>query len=65
MRTISSSELRIRLGRYLALVCKGETIAVTYRGIVVALIVPLTSKEKKTHAAMGKPTSKKILRGPR
>jgi prevent-host-death family protein len=40
MRTIGSRELRSRLGRYLGLVGKGETIIVTYRGKPVAHLVP-------------------------
>jgi prevent-host-death family protein len=40
MRTVSSRELKNRLGRYLGLVGKGETILVTGRGKPVALLVP-------------------------
>lgn len=40
MRTVSSRELRNRLGRYLDLVGKGEIIIVTCRGKTVAHLVP-------------------------
>lgn len=40
MKTVGSRELKNRLGRYLALVGKGETIIVTDRGRPVAHIVP-------------------------
>jgi prevent-host-death family protein len=41
MRTVGSRELKNRLGRYLGLVGKGETIIVTDRGKPVARLVPL------------------------
>jgi prevent-host-death family protein len=47
MKTIGSRELRTRLGRYLRLVRKGETIVVTNRGRVVARLVPLASEKEK------------------
>jgi prevent-host-death family protein len=40
MRTVGSRELKNRLGRYLGLVGKGETIIVTDRGKPVARLVP-------------------------
>ena len=40
MRTVGSRELKNRLGRYLGLVGKGETIIVTDRGKPVARIIP-------------------------
>jgi prevent-host-death family protein len=40
MKTVGSRELKNRLGRYLAMVRKGETIIVTDRGKAVAQIVP-------------------------
>jgi prevent-host-death family protein len=40
MKTVGSRELKNRLGRYLALVGRGETIIVTDRGKPVARIVP-------------------------
>jgi prevent-host-death family protein len=40
MRTVGSRELKNRLGRYLGLVGKGETIVVTDRGKPVARLVP-------------------------
>lgn len=40
MRTVGSRELKNRLGAYLKLVGKGETLIVTDRGKPVARIVP-------------------------
>jgi prevent-host-death family protein len=40
MKTVGSRELKNRLGRYLGLVRKGESILVTDRGKPVAHIVP-------------------------
>ena len=40
MRTVGSRELKNRLGRYLSLVGKGETIIVTDRGKPVARLIP-------------------------
>ena len=40
MKTVGSRELKNRLGRYLGLVRRGETIIVTDRGKTVAHIVP-------------------------
>jgi prevent-host-death family protein len=40
MKTVGSRELKNRLGRYLGLVPKGETIVVTDRGKTVAHLVP-------------------------
>jgi prevent-host-death family protein len=40
MRTVGSRELKNRLGRYLGLVRRGETIIVTDRGKPVARMVP-------------------------
>jgi prevent-host-death family protein len=40
MRTVGSRELKNRLGRYLGLVGRGETIIVTDRGKPVAHLVP-------------------------
>lgn len=40
MKTVGSRELKNRLGRYLGMVGKGETIIVTDRGKPVARIVP-------------------------
>jgi prevent-host-death family protein len=40
MKTVGSRELKNRLGRYLKLVGKGETLIVTNRGKQVARIVP-------------------------
>jgi prevent-host-death family protein len=43
MKTVGSRELKNRLGRYLKLVGKGETLIVTDRGKPVARIVPTDS----------------------
>jgi prevent-host-death family protein len=43
MKTVGSRELKNRLGRYLKLVGKGETLIVTVRGKPVARIVPTDS----------------------
>jgi prevent-host-death family protein len=43
MKTVGSRELKNRLGRYLRLVGKGETLIVTDRGKPVARIVPTDS----------------------
>lgn len=40
MRTVGSRELKNRLGKYLALVGKGETLVVTDRGKPVAQLAP-------------------------
>jgi prevent-host-death family protein len=50
MRTVSSTELKNRLGAYLKLVGKGETLIVIDRGKPVARIVPTdsTQGESKT-----------------
>jgi prevent-host-death family protein len=40
MKTVGSRELKNRLGRYLAMVGKGETIIVTDRGKPVARLLP-------------------------
>ena len=45
MRAVGSRELRSRLGRYLRLVGKGETIIVTERGKPVARLVPLSPRQ--------------------
>lgn len=42
MKTVGSRELKNRLGRYLGLVRKGETIVVTDRGKTVAHLTPPT-----------------------
>jgi prevent-host-death family protein len=46
MKTVGSRELKNRLGRYLGLVRKGETIIVTDRGKAVARILPPSPDEK-------------------
>lgn len=46
MRTVGSRELKNRLGRYLKLVGKGETLIVTDRGKPVARMVPADPNEQ-------------------
>lgn len=43
MKTVGSRELKNRLGQYLKLVSRGETLIVTDRGRPVARIVPTNS----------------------
>ena len=50
MKTVGSRELKNRLGRYLGLVSKGETIIVTDRGKPVARLVPPVSDSDKTYS---------------
>jgi prevent-host-death family protein len=47
MKTVGSRELKNRLGRYLGLVRRGETIIVTDRGKTVAHLTPPMSAEDK------------------
>jgi prevent-host-death family protein len=47
MRTVGSRELKNRLGRYLGLVGKGETIIVTDRGKPVARLLPPEPEQAK------------------
>jgi prevent-host-death family protein len=47
MRTVGSRELKNRLGRYLGLVGKGETIIVTDHGKPVARLVPPPTEPDK------------------
>ncbi len=46
MKTVGSRELKNRLGRYLGLVRRGETIIVTDRGKTVAHLVPPAPKRE-------------------
>ena len=48
MKTVGSRELKNRLGRYLGLVRKGETIIVTDRGKTVAHLTPPASEKQET-----------------
>jgi prevent-host-death family protein len=48
MKTVGSRELKNRLGRYLGLVRKGETIIVTDRGKAVAHLTPPACKGVET-----------------
>jgi prevent-host-death family protein len=50
MRTVGSRELKNRLGRYLGLVGRGETIIVTDRGKPVARLVPPEPEPKTTYS---------------
>ena len=50
MRTVGSRELKNRLGRYLGLVGKGETIIVTDRGKPVARIIPPEPEANKAYS---------------
>jgi prevent-host-death family protein len=50
MRTVGSRELKNRLGRYLGLVGKGETIIVTDRGKPVARLVPPRPEPETTYS---------------
>jgi prevent-host-death family protein len=50
MRTVGSRELKNRLGRYLGLVGKGETIIVTDRGKPVARLVPPEAEQSGTRS---------------
>ena len=51
MRTVGSRELKNRLGRYLRMVGKGESLILTNRGKAVAKVVPISrvdAEEPKT-----------------
>ena len=50
MRTVGSRELKNRLGRYLGLVGRGETIIVTDRGKPVARLVPPEPEPETTYS---------------
>jgi antitoxin (DNA-binding transcriptional repressor) of toxin-antitoxin stability system len=58
MRTVSSSELRTHLGRYLKFVRKGETIVIANRGRPVAWLKQPTSEEVKAGITKGKSASR-------
>jgi prevent-host-death family protein len=45
MRTVGSRELKNRLGRYLRMVGKGESLILTNRGKAVAKVIPVSSTE--------------------
>jgi len=49
MKTVGSRELKNRLGRYLGMVGKGETIIVTDRGKPVARLSPPEPDVDKDH----------------
>jgi prevent-host-death family protein len=55
MKTVGSRELKNRLGRYLSMVGKGETILVTDRGKPVARIVPAAPEP------LSKPSLRQVL----
>jgi prevent-host-death family protein len=48
MKTVGSRELKNRLGRYLGLVRRGETIVVTARGRTIARLSPATPDEEQS-----------------
>jgi len=48
MKIVGSRELKNRLGRYLGLVRKGETIVVTDRGKTVAHLIPPIPEERSS-----------------
>jgi len=50
MRMVGSRELKNRLGRYLGLVGRGETIIVTDRGKPVARLVPPEPEPETTYS---------------
>ncbi len=50
MRTVGSRELKNRLGRYLGLVGRGESIIVTDRGKPVARLVPPEPEPETTYS---------------
>jgi len=50
MKTVGSRELKNRLGRYLGMVGRGETIIVTDRGKPVARLVPPEPKPEETYS---------------
>jgi prevent-host-death family protein len=52
MRTVGSRELKNRLGRYLGMVRRGETILVTDRGKPVACLAPTESNRSKQSSVM-------------
>jgi prevent-host-death family protein len=58
MRTVSSTELRARLGRYLKFVRRGETIVITNRGRAVAWLTPPAPEEVKATVTKRKPASR-------
>jgi prevent-host-death family protein len=58
MRTVSSSELKARLGRYLKFVRRGETIVITIRGREVAWLKPPAPEDVKAAVAKVKPASR-------
>jgi prevent-host-death family protein len=58
MRTVSSSELRTRLGPYLKFVHRGETIVITIRGRAAAWLKPPAPEEVKAGVTKVKPASR-------
>jgi antitoxin (DNA-binding transcriptional repressor) of toxin-antitoxin stability system len=50
MKTISSSELKKRFGRYIRLANQGKTFAITIRGETVAFLKPLRPEETQSSA---------------
>ena len=52
MVTVASKELRNRLGKYLALVREGKTVAITDGGRPIACIVPTQNLERRKEAEL-------------
>ena len=50
MVTVGSRELKNRLGKYLGLVRKGQTVEITERGKRVGLLVPTADETSSEHA---------------
>ncbi len=62
MIAVASKELRNRLGRYLSLVQKGDTVQVTSRGKPVACLVPAGDDLPAAARALAQVASKGALR---
>jgi len=52
MVTVGSRELKDRMGKYLGLVRKGETVAITVRGKRVGLLVPVPEQADSAHVEL-------------
>ncbi len=52
MVTVACKELKNRLGKYLAMVRKGETVQITDRGRLIASILPARNKAQQEDAEM-------------
>ncbi len=60
--TVASKELKNRLGRYLSLVQKGDTVQVTARGKPVACLVPAGNDLSAAARALAQVASKGAVR---